>query len=53
MNTSLIQQQDSQSVPAVELSGIRRLWYGLRLAVQDMNYASRRVIELQAPWINR
>jgi hypothetical protein len=26
-------------------------WHRLRGAVQDMNYASRRVIELQAPWI--
>jgi hypothetical protein len=27
---------------------LRFLWYRLRLAVQEMNYASRRMVELQA-----
>jgi hypothetical protein len=31
---------------------LRRLWYRLRLTVAEMNYATRRVIELQAPWIS-
>lgn len=26
---------------------VRRLWYRLRLTVQEMNYASRRLVELQ------
>jgi hypothetical protein len=30
----------------------RCLWYRLRLTVAEMNYATRRVVELQAPWIS-
>jgi hypothetical protein len=30
---------------------LRCVWYRLRLAVREMNYASRRMVELQAPWI--
>ena len=29
---------------------LRYLWYRLRLTVAEMNYANRRVVELQAPW---
>jgi hypothetical protein len=29
---------------------LRFLWYRLRLAVAEMNYATRRMLELQAPW---
>jgi hypothetical protein len=25
-------------------------WHRIRLTVQEMNYAARRVVELQAPW---
>jgi hypothetical protein len=28
------------------------LWYRLRLTVAEMNYATRRMVELQAPWIS-
>jgi hypothetical protein len=31
---------------------LRFLWYRLRLAVAEMNYATRRTVELQAPWIS-
>jgi hypothetical protein len=31
---------------------LRFLWYWLRLAVAEMNYATRRMVELQAPWIS-
>jgi len=31
--------------------GLRSAWHQIRLAVREMNYASRRVVELQAPWI--
>jgi hypothetical protein len=31
---------------------LRYLWYRLRLTVAEMNYATRRVVELQAPWIS-
>jgi hypothetical protein len=30
---------------------LRCLWYRLRLTVQEVNHASRRIVELQAPWI--
>ena len=30
----------------------RWLWYRLRLTVAEMNYATRRMVELQAPWIS-
>ena len=31
---------------------LRCLWYRLRLTIAEMNYASRRVLELQAPGIS-
>ena len=31
---------------------LRCLWYRLRLTVAKMNYATRRTVELQAPWIS-
>ena len=30
---------------------LRCLWYRLRLELADINYASRRLVELQIPWI--
>jgi len=30
---------------------LRVLWDQIHAAVRDMNYATRRVVELQAPWI--
>jgi hypothetical protein len=30
--------------------GLRGAWHRIRRTVQEMNYASRRVVELQAPW---
>ena len=29
---------------------LRGAWHRVRLAVQEMNYASGRIVELQAPW---
>ena len=29
---------------------LRCLWYRLRLTVAEMNYASRRLVEVQIPW---
>ena len=31
---------------------LRFPWYRLRLTVAEMNYATRRMVELQAPWIS-
>jgi hypothetical protein len=30
---------------------LRCLWYRLRLGLADMNYASKRLVELQVPWM--
>ena len=30
---------------------LRGAWHRIRMTVQEMNYAARRVVELQAPWI--
>jgi hypothetical protein len=30
---------------------LRFLWYRLRLTIAEMNYATRRMAELQAPWV--
>ena len=32
---------------------LRCLWYRLRLTVAEMNYATLRTVEVQAPWIAR
>jgi hypothetical protein len=29
---------------------LRGLWQRIRATVQEMNYAARRVVEVQAPW---
>jgi hypothetical protein len=29
---------------------LRSAWHRIRLAISEMNYASRRVVEVQAPW---
>ena len=31
---------------------LRCLWYRSRLTVAEMNYATRRTVELQVPWIS-
>jgi hypothetical protein len=31
---------------------LRCLWYRLRLTISEMNHATRRMVELQAPWIS-
>jgi len=40
-----------QSVSWTGRERLRCLWYRLRLTVAEMNYANRRMLELQAPWI--
>jgi hypothetical protein len=29
---------------------LRSTWHQIRLTVAEMNYAARRVVEIQAPW---
>lgn len=46
--------QRRQLEKSVSWSGrerLRCLWYRLRLTVAKMNYATRRMVEVQAPWI--
>jgi hypothetical protein len=37
------------TIPAVR-GRLRRAYYRVRMTLAEMNYAARRVIELQAPW---
>lgn len=45
-------QQLEKSVSWSGRERLRCLWYRLRLTVAEMNYATRRMVELQAPWIS-
>jgi hypothetical protein len=40
----------TQTVDPAERGRLRGAWHRIRRTVQDMNYASRRVVEVQAPW---
>jgi hypothetical protein len=47
--------QKRQLEKSVSWSGrerLRCLWYRLRLTVAEMNYATRRMVEVQAPWMS-
>ena len=48
----LHRRQLEQSVSWSGRELLRCLWYRLRLTVAEMNYATRRMVELQAPWIS-
>jgi hypothetical protein len=45
-------RQLEKSVSWSSRERLRCLWYRLRLTVAEMNYATRRIVELQAPWIS-
>ena len=45
-------RQLEKSVAWSSRERLRHLWYRLRLTVAEMNYATRRMVELQAPWIS-
>ena len=45
-------QHAEQTVSWTGRERLRFLWYRLRLTVREMNYATRRIVELQAPWIS-
>jgi hypothetical protein len=44
-------RQLEKSVSWSSRERLRCLWYRFRLTVAEMNYATRRMVELQAPWI--
>jgi hypothetical protein len=45
-------QHAEELVPRTGRARLRLLRYRLRLAISEMNYATRRLVELQAPWIS-
>ncbi|MGH3210518.1 MAG: hypothetical protein ACRDNO_22465 [Trebonia sp.] len=40
----------TESATAAGRGRLREACHRIRLAVQEMNYASKRIVELQAPW---
>jgi hypothetical protein len=54
--TALLTHQGTQAsttettAPVDHGGPLRGPWHRIRLTVQEMNYAARRVVELQAPW---
>jgi hypothetical protein len=45
-----IQAKTTQPATAADRGRLRGAWHRIRLTVQEMNYATQRVVELQAPW---
>ena len=45
-------QRPEELVSWTSRERLRFIWYRLRLTVREMNYVSRRMVELQAPWIS-
>jgi hypothetical protein len=44
------QAQTPDQTAAASRGRLRSAWHRIRLAVAEMNYASRRIVELEAPW---
>jgi hypothetical protein len=40
----------STPVTATGRGRLHAVWHRIRLAISEMNYASRRIVEVQAPW---
>jgi hypothetical protein len=45
-----IQARTTQPATPVGCGRLRETRHRIRLAIHEMNYASRRVVELRAPW---
>jgi hypothetical protein len=45
-----IQTKTSEPTAPASHGRIRGVWHHVRQTVQEMNYATRRVVEVQAPW---
>ena len=45
-----IQPRTTKPTASTGHGRLRTAWQRIRLAVREMNYVSRRVVELQAPW---
>jgi hypothetical protein len=50
MSALLTHQGTQASTTEPVASAVRGPWHRIRLIVAEMNYAARRVVELQAPW---
>jgi hypothetical protein len=46
-----IQATTAQPTTPAGAGRLRSAWQQIRAAVAEMNYAARRLVELQAPWI--
>jgi hypothetical protein len=44
------QASTTETVASADRGPLRGPWHRIRLTVQAMNYATRRLTELQAPW---
>jgi hypothetical protein len=44
------QAQTTQPATPADRGPLQHAWHRIRLVIQEMNCASRRVVELQAPW---
>ena len=44
------QAKTTQPATPADRGRLRSAWHRIRLTVAEMNYATRRVVELQAPW---
>jgi hypothetical protein len=45
-----IEARTTQPATAADRRRFRGTWHRIRLAIQEINYTSRRVVGLQAPW---
>jgi hypothetical protein len=45
------QAQTAESATTASRGRLREAFHRIHLTIAEMNYASRRVVELQAPWI--
>jgi hypothetical protein len=45
------QATTTDSIARTGLGRLRSAWHRIRFTAQEMNYAVRRITELQAPWI--
>ena len=45
------QARTTEPVAPAGRGPLRGPWHRIRLTVREMDYAARRVVELQAPWI--
>ena len=50
MTAQLTHEGTQASTTEPVASAVRGPWHRIRLIVAEMNYAARRVVELQAPW---